>query len=326
MELSIVSTLYRSAPYLEEFYRRGCAAAESLTSDFEIVLVNDCSPDDSLERARALVAADHRVRVVDLSRNFGHHKAIMTGLSYARGERVFLLDSDLEEEPELLSRFSREMEGADADVVYGVQLERKGGWFERLSGDLFYSVFNRVSSVPIPRNLVTARLMSRRYVDSLLQHRERELCLSGVWALTGFVQVPVSIRKHSKPHSTYTLARKVNNLVDAITSFSAKPLVWMFYTGLAIVLLSSAAGTYLIVRRILFGALLSGWPSLIVSIWFLGGFTIFCLGIIGVYLSRIFTEVKQRPYTIVRELYERSAPGSQPAEHETVPRVTSRAR
>src|SRR5256885_14440017 len=149
MKLSIVTTLYYSAPYLDEFYDRACAAAEKFTRDFEIILVNDGSPDNSLEVALSIYQKDHRVKVIDLSRNFGHHKAMMTGLAHASGELVFLIDCDLEEEPELLERFHRELIASGADVVYGVQQKRKGDLFERVSGTLFFKLFNALSSQSI---------------------------------------------------------------------------------------------------------------------------------------------------------------------------------
>jgi putative glycosyltransferase len=303
MKLSIVTTLYNSAPYLEEFHDRVCAAAGHITNDFEIILVNDGSPDNSLDVALQLYQNDPRVRIVDLSRNFGHHKAIMTGLVHARGELVFLLDSDLEEEPELLQKFYEELKRTGADVVFGVQEKRKGQLFERVSGTLYFKVFNLFSTYPIPTNHITARLMTGAYVAALVGHQEREFVMSGLWALTGFEQVPLVVRKHHKPTSAYGLGRKISHLVNAITSFSNKPLVLIFYLGCFIVLISSIAAIDLILRKIIFGTLLEGWASLIVSIWLLGGLTIFCLGVIGIYLSKVFIEVKQRPYTIVKRTY-----------------------
>lgn len=307
MDLSIVTTLYYSSSYLEEFYARICAAAEQITDDYEIILVNDGSPDDSLDVALSLFERDDRVKVVDLSRNFGHHKAVMTGLAHARGDLVFKIDCDLEEEPELLGEFYAEMvKDSSVDVVYGVQDRRKGGPFERISGGLFYKLFNLLSDHPVPSNLVSARLMSRRYVASLVQHQDREVFLGGIMVITGFKQVSLVVKKHSKGSTTYTLGRKVSLLVNAITSFSNRPLVYVFYLGCAIVFLSSVAALYLIVRRVFFGIFLTGWPSLIVSVWLLGGLTIFCLGVIGIYLSKVFMEVKPRPYTVIRQLYERA--------------------
>jgi putative glycosyltransferase len=309
MDLSIVTTLYQSAPYVKDFHERASAAAESITEDFEIVFVNDGSPDESLAAALERHAEDDRVRVVDFSRNFGHHKAIMTGLDYANGKKVFLIDSDLEEPPELLDTFWDKMRTTECDVVYGVQRTRKGNWFERAAGAVFYAVFNLLSPEPIPRNLITARLMTRPYVDALLQHREREICIAGLWAATGFQQEPVVVDKGNKGQSVYDLRRKFTNLVNAITSFSNRPLVFIFYLGSLISIGAAMAAAYLIIYRLFIGPLKDGWPSLMVSIWLLGGLTIFSLGVIGIYLSKIFTETKQRPYTIVRQVYERNGNG-----------------
>ncbi|MFA6956064.1 MAG: glycosyltransferase family 2 protein [Thermoanaerobaculia bacterium] len=309
MELSIVTSLYRSAPYLGEFYRRVSKAAEQLGRSFEIILVNDGSPDDVLEIALELRANDSRVCVVDLSRNFGHHKAMMTGLAYARGTRVFLLDADLEEEPELLLTFSETMDQTAADVVFGVQDQRKGRAFERLSGTLFYRFFNAVSAQQVVPNQLCARLMTRRYVDSLLAHRDREIFLMGLWAVTGYRQVALEVRKQHKGTSTYTLPRKVDLAVDAVTSFSNRPLVLLFYLGTLILIMSILGAVYLITRRLFFGHLLPGWASTMVTIGFMGGLNLFSVGLVGIYLSKVFSETKDRPYTVVREVYPSDSSG-----------------
>src|SRR5689334_15132160 len=142
MKLSVVTTLYKSAPYLQEFYERATRAATALTDDYELLFVNDGSPDDVCERAIALHRGDVHVRVLDLSRNFGHHKAMMTGLQHARGDLIFLLDVDLEEQPEWLAEFYATLKQTGADSVYGVQSRRKGGWFERVAGNVYYKSFN----------------------------------------------------------------------------------------------------------------------------------------------------------------------------------------
>lgn len=306
MYLSIVTTLYYSAPYINEFYQRVSIEAQKLTDDYEIIFVNDGSPDDSLDIAVKLHQEDERVRVIDLSRNFGHHKAIMTGLSYARGKLIFLLDSDLEEEPELLSLFHEHYQLSDVDLVYGVQKVRKGNLFEKVTGNIFYKFFNLISSYPVPANLITARLMSQRYVKALVEHRDQEMFMAGLYAITGFKQVPLVVKKHSKGESTYNFFRKLSIATNSITSFSNKPLIFIFYLGAVISLISAIAVIVLIIRRVFFNVLLSGWLSLIVSIWFLGGLTIFSLGIIGIYIAKIFSETKQRPYTIIRNIYESS--------------------
>ena len=307
MKLSVVTTLYHSAPHLEEFHARMSAAVQTITRDYEIILVNDGSPDASLELALALFERDERIRVVDLSRNFGHYKAIMTGLARAGGDRVFLIDCDLEEPPELIAEFQARMVDSGADVVYGVQTKRKGRLFERVSGSLFYSLFNLLSEHRVPRNLITARLMSRRYVKALVEHRDREVFLAGLWAITGFTQIPVPVHKLSTSKTTYSFARKMALLVNAISSFSSKPLVYVFYLGFLISSLATVAAVWMVMRRLFFDTMLMGWPSLIISIWLLGGLSICCIGILGIYLSKVFGEVKDRPYTVVREEYTHHA-------------------
>jgi putative glycosyltransferase len=304
MKLSIVATLYQSAPYIGEFHRRASVAARQLVGeDFEIVLVNDGSPDDSLDVAVALSDSDFHVIVVDLSRNFGHHKAMMTGLAYARGERVFLIDSDLEEEPECLLSFADQMQRDPCDVVYGVQLQRKGGWIERWSGRWFYGLFKALTGLALPENVVTARLMTRRYVDALLRHEEREVFMAGLWHITGFVQQQQIVRKHSTSKTTYTFRRKMSLLVNSVTSFSNAPLVGIFYIGVSISLIAMIYIGYLIFNRMFLAKPLSGWTSVMGSIWLLGGLVISFIGVVGIYLSKIFSETKQRPYTIVRQIY-----------------------
>lgn len=303
MKLSIVSTLYQSAPYVEEFHERVSAAATQLVDeDYEIILVNDGSPDESLEVAVKLADTDSRVTVVDLSRNFGHHHAIVAGLTYARGERIFLIDSDLEEEPEWLVEFASTLEKEDVDVVYGVQKTRKGRWFERWSGNLYYSILV-LSGFDHPRNMVTARIMSRRYVDALLQFREREMVISGLWVLAGFKQYPSSVEKGRNSPTSYGFAKKMNHAINGITSFTDAPLRLIFSIGFGIFAVSLAIAIYLVIRRLLLGSPLEGWTSVIVSVWLLGGIVISFVGVIGIYLSKIFIETKNRPSFIVREVH-----------------------
>jgi putative glycosyltransferase len=304
MKLSIVSTLYRSASYINEFSQRAAFVARQVAGDdFEIVLVNDGSPDNSLELAVALTEQDSHITVIDLSRNFGHHKAMMTGLRHARGQSIFLIDSDLEEIPEWLLIFFQKINDQNCDVIYGVQESRRGNWRERASGDWFYYLFNWLTNLEVPSNLVTARLMSRRYVEALLQHEEREVFLAGLWHITGFKQSPCYIKKNSSSDTTYTLRKKLDMLVNAVTSFSNAPLVSIFYIGLSISTFAIAYILYLVTHWMLIERPLSGWTSVMASIWLLGGMIISFIGIIGIYLSKVFSETKRRPYTIIRQIY-----------------------
>lgn len=319
MKLSIVATLYQSESYIEEFCRRAkMAACKLVNDDYEIVLVNDGSPDNSLQIAVGICETDTHVRVVDLSRNFGHHKAMMTGLAYARGERIFLIDSDLEEEPEWLPRFAEQMVGDQCDVVYGVQAQRKGNIVERWSGQWFYSIFRLFTGMALPSNLVTARLMTRRYVQALLRHQERELFLAGIWQITGFKQSAEIVNKLSTSETTYTFRRKMSILVNSITSFSNAPLTGIFYIGATISVIAGMYIAYLLAHWMFFARPLSGWTSVMASIWLLGGLIISFIGIVGIYLSKIYSETKQRPYTIVRQIYKGGEPTSESDEKATV--------
>jgi putative glycosyltransferase len=305
MDLSIVTTLYCSRDYLEEFFARVCAAASRITDEYEITFVNDGSPDDSLEVALGIYERSQKARVIDLSRNFGHHKAIMTGLMQARGKLIFLIDCDLEEEPELMGGFYTIMQETQADVVYGVQQRRKGAFLERVVGHLFYSLFGRLSTYPVPPNQVTARLMSKRYVAGLLEHRDQQVYIPGIMAITGFKQVPVPVKKESRSKSTYTLGRKVALATSALTSFSSKPLLMVFYVGVIVFFATNIAAACVIARELfLWSQDGVWWPTLVVSVWLLGGLTIGFLGIIAIYLSKILSETTKRPYVVIRQEYE----------------------
>ena len=304
MKLSIVATLYKSGPYITEFHQRASAAAKQLVGeDYEIVLVNDGSPDNSLELAIAITEQDKHLLLIDLSRNFGHHKAIMTGLDKSSGDLIFLIDADLEEDPELLISFEKQMKAEECDVVFGVQGQRKGGLFERVSGFWFYRLFNAIAGLDIPENIITARLMTRSYVNALLLHKEREIFLAGLWSITGFEQHIQVVSKWSTSPSTYTFKRKMSLFVNSITSFSNAPLIYIFYLGIFISMFALSYIVYLLSHWFLMGKSLSGWTSIIASLWLLGGLIISFIGVIGIYLSKIFIETKQRPYTIVRRVY-----------------------
>jgi len=307
MKLSVVTTLFKSANYLPEFYERVRATADRVCPDYEIIFVNDGSPDTSLAIARAIACADARVKVVDLSRNFGHHHAIVAGLSQVRGERVFLLDVDLEESPEWLADFWQKFETSDVDVVYGVAAARGGNPLRVYLGSLFYKVFNLFSDIKIAENMCTARLMSSEYVSALLTLPDRNLFLAGNFQWTGYRQIPMMVAKGSRPTTTYTAARRVALAVNAITSFTAYPLTLIFMFGLTIAGLAGLVGVGLVVDKLLHpDTTLIGWPSVIASIWFLGGATICVVGVVGIYVSRIFVEAKGRPQYLIRKIYSGS--------------------
>lgn len=308
MKLSIVSTLYASSVHVLEFLNRMSTVARSVVGDdFEIILVNDGSPDDSLEVALSQIELFPQLTIIDLSRNFGHHPAMMTGLGEASGDRVFLIDSDLEEQPEWLAEFSEKLERETADVVFGVQASRKGGWFERISGAIYHSIFNSLTGLQQTPNFVTARLMTRRYVDALLLHRERELNIGGLLHITGFKQIGQPVTKLSISPTSYSLSKRVSHLVNGITSFSHKPLYFVFYIGLTLFITSLLFLGLLLTQYLFLSRPPEGYVSVIASIWFFSGLLILFSGLQGIYMAKIFSEVKGRPRTIVRHVYRRGS-------------------
>ncbi len=307
MKLSIVSTLYKSAPYIEEFYERiSRVAAEIAGNDYELVFVNDDSPDRSFDIACEIMKGDSKVVIVDLSRNFGHHAAIVAGLEQATGDYVFLIDSDLEEEPEWLRMFYEEMHRADLDVVYGVQETRIGSASSRYFGSLFWKAINLMSQIRIPHNPMTCRLMRRDYVDALISVGDRVLYLAGTFAWAGFRQKGIPLRKTPRAHgqgSTYNLPRKLLQVIDSFASFNVAPLILMFFLGIGMWGVSIVYGIYLVFTKVMYPEMvLSGFTSMMLSIWFLSGSIIICLGIIGLYISKVFQEVKRRPLYIKRSV------------------------
>src|SRR6266513_1135465 len=309
MQLSVVTTLFQSAPYIDEFYRRMRTEAEKIASELEFIFVNDGSTDRSLDVTLGLQTEDGRIRVVDLSRNFGHHKAIMTGLEQAKGDLVFLIDVDLEEPPEILAPFFESLQKENADAVYGVQSPRHGPWLTRTLANLFYWVFELLSDYRIPPHSLTARLITRRYVDQLVQHKEHLSNMIGLWELTGFKQVSVGVRKSRfKGTTTYTFGRRMAAAIYAITAFSSKPLRLIAYLGLLVTVLSAIYAVVLVIGYFAFGIAPTGWTAVIVSISLFSVLILFCQGIIAAYLAVIFIETKNRPYTVIRKIYEANSP------------------
>jgi putative glycosyltransferase len=303
MKLSIVTTLYRSAASVEEFYSRAMKAAEAITDDIELVIVNDGSPDDSIDLALALQRADPRLVVIDLARNFGHHKAMMTGLAHATGDLVFLIDSDLEEQPEDLALFYQRFARGDCDVVFGVQEARRGGIVERATGALFFTLVAALSDQPLPRNLITSRLMAGEYVSALVRHRDREFLIAHLWQVSGFRQQALVVKKLSRSPSTYSVRQRMELAVKHVTTTSTRLLYFVLYTGLLIFGISLGVIFYYLARYFTSGVGVNGFTSQIISIWFLGGLITLILGILGIYLANIMAETKRRPYTIIRRIH-----------------------
>lgn len=306
LKLSIVTSLYYSESYVEAFYNRLREVLDSLTTNYEIIFVNDGSPDKAAEKVLRLQEIDANITLVDLSRNFGHHQALLTGLQHADGDLIFLIDSDLEEDPSLLTVFWNEMQmNSSADVVYGIQATRKGGWFERTSGTLFYRFLDFLTSIHYPANTLTARLMKRKYVEGVLKFTEKTLDVWAIFVLTGFNQIGIPVTKGSKGISTYSLSKKLKMTLEIITSLSHRPLYLIFLLGLIWLCISAGVFFMILVQKWLYGAEIEGWASIMASVWLIGGVIIFLIGVIGIYLSKIFLEIKNRPWAIIKAVYKK---------------------
>jgi putative glycosyltransferase len=309
VKVSVVTPLYRSAPYVGEFHRRSVEAVKAMGADsYEIIFVNDAGPDDSLERARQVADRDPNVVVVELARNFGQHAATLAGLARVTGDLVYIVDSDLEEEPEWMIPFFEAMNAGDYDVVFGVSQRVKGGYFYGLSRWFFYLTLNLFSAAKFPENICTARLMKRRYVEALLQFGERELFMAGVWHMTGFRQHAMPVVKQDSSPTTYSLGHLISLFVNALTAFSTRPLIMISVAGIGLSALAFFYVAVIVARKLIYNVSVAGWSSVMAAVLLIGGISLFFNGVMAIYIAKIFTEVKQRPRSIVREIYT-SRPG-----------------
>ena len=308
MTLSVVTTLYRSKKFLETFLAEMTQTiAELGITNYELIFVNDGSPDDSvsylLERKKMM----ERITVIDLSRNFGHHYAMQAGLQHAKGDFIFLIDNDLETPPSFLRKcYESLLANPDIDVAYGFQEERKGGFTENLGGRIFWWAINKFSEVKIPKNILTERLMRRSYVQSLLLLGDANLFIGGMMYWAGYNQIGIAVEKGKREgQSTYSTKKRMQLMIQAITSFSGKPLEYLFYTGLLITFGSVVTIIFLISKKMVMGDEIElGWTSLVVlNILILGIISTF-LGLIGIYMFKIFRQVQNRPNAIVKKIYE----------------------
>jgi len=303
--LSIVTTLYRSRPYLDDFMAACRAALDAIgEDDVEWVFVDDGSPDDSAAWVTTARQADSRVRLVALSRNFGHHQAAMAGLCQARGKRVFLVDCDMEVSPGVLVPFWQRQRETAADVVYGYQESRKGAWVERVGGKVFWRLFNLLSDTKVPESIVTERLMTQAYVQALTSLGDRNLFMAGVMHWAGFVQLGMPVLKKQRTGgSTYAFWHRLALLSHAITSFSAKPLYAALWVGVFALVASLTNAAYIVLRKLIDPmSTMTGFPTIVALLTGLFGVMMVGLGIIGVYVARVFVQTQQRPLYIVRHV------------------------
>jgi glycosyltransferase involved in cell wall biosynthesis len=321
-ELSIVAPVYNEEEGLTEFHRRLAAVLDTLTESCEVIYVNDGSSDRSLLIMQQLRLADSRVTVVDLSRNFGKEIALTAGLDHVRGEAAIVIDTDLQDPPELIPTLTARWHDG-YDVVYAERRDRRGEtWLKRKTADLFYRLMRHVGEAPLPQNTGDFRLVNRRCLDALAACRERRRFMKGLFAWVGFKQTRVIYDRDARfaGRTKWNYWRLWNLALEGVTSFTITPLKLASYLGLATALAAFLYGGLVICRTLLFGRELPGYASLIVVVLFLGAVELIALGVIGEYVGRIFVETKGRPLYLVRDVLAardssrlRAQPDEQPA-------------
>jgi dolichol-phosphate mannosyltransferase len=297
--LSVVAPMRDEAEVAEEFYRRVCAALADVP--FEIVLVDDGSTDETPAILERLAAADPRLKIVSLARNFGHQTAITAGLDHARGDAVVAIDADLQDPPEVILTLLERWR-AGADVVYAVREGRNGETRLKVStARWFYRLMARLSQLPMPEDAGDFRLFDRRALDALLAMRERNRYLRGMTVWVGFTQTAVPYKRDARyaGETKYTLRTMLRFSVDAVSSFSHVPLQAATALGLGFALLAFLSIPLVIVARSA-GIDVPGISGVLVVVLLLGGIQLMAVGLIGEYVGRIYDEVKRRPLYVVR--------------------------
>lgn len=305
--LSVVVPCYNEEAVIAETHKRLLAACrDAVGENFELLYVNDGSKDRTWALLSALADTDPQVRAINLSRNFGHQLAVSAGLSQARGQRVLMIDADLQDPPELIKPMMARMD-AGADVVYGRRTQRKGeSFFKKATAAVFYRGLRRLTDVDIPADTGDFRLMSRRVTDELLKLPEQHRFLRGLVAWVGFTQVPLDYVREARfaGETKYPLKKMVKFAFDAIAGFSSAPLrLATLFAGLAM-LLSFGVGLYVLISWLFFDTV-RGWASLLAIVALFSAVQLFCLGMLGEYVGRIYGEAKGRPLFIIREVRRR---------------------
>lgn len=305
-ELSVVVPCYNEGSALEGFFRRIEATLEGLSLSWEIVCINDGSDDDTLELLVAAARRDHRIKAVDLTRNFGKEAALTAGLEWVHGRAVVVIDADLQDPPELIAEMvAKWREGYD--VVYATRASRPTDTLvKKATANIFYRVYNSITTVSIPHNAGDFRLMDRRVVEALNRLPERNRFMKGLFSWLGFKQAEVTYERlpRSDGKTKFNYWKLWNFALDGLTSFTTMPLrIWTYIGGL-IAVFSALYASYLVVRTLVFGIDVPGYASIMAVVLFLGSVQLISLGVIGEYLGRTYHEVKQRPIFLIDRVYD----------------------
>jgi glycosyltransferase involved in cell wall biosynthesis len=305
MEISVVVPLYNEAPNIDQLFKRLLSVLDRLNLTYEIICIDDGSRDNTLTNLIDYHQRYPEIKVIELSRNFGKEIALTAGLDYARGKAVIPIDGDLQDPPELIGELiAKWREGYD--VVYAKRRSRQGeSWLKRFTADMFYRVISKMSRVTIPRNTGDFRLLDQRVVMAVKKIPERTRFMKGLFAWVGYKETAIFYDRPPRyqGQTKWNYWKLWNFAIDGITSFSMVPLKVWSYVGVLLSLFAFFYGLFLIVWTLVSGVDVPGYPSLMVTVLFLGGIQLISLGVIGEYLGRVYEEVKERPLYLVRDCY-----------------------
>ncbi len=301
--ISIVSPVYGRVLDLNDLYNRVLCAVGPITEDFELILVNDGSPDNAWEKIKILAAKDDRVRGINLSRNFGQHFAITAGLNYIRGEWIVVMDCDLQDLPEEIPKMYYTAVRNNYDVVAGKRTIRHDSLLVKITSKLFYVFFNYLTEQNLNNDVANFGVYSRRVIQAVKNFKEKDRSFGLLVILAGFKRIEVSIEhgKRQVGESAYDFKKRFNMALDLVLSHSNKPLKLTVKLGFIISFASFLVGCVLIFRYFFVASTTSGWTSIIVSIYFVSGLQLMSLGMIGLYIAKIYQQVKDRPLFIVEQ-------------------------
>lgn len=302
VKISVVSPVYGCRECLGELCARLTETLTPITSDFEIILVNDACPLGSWETIQALARRDARIKGINLSRNFGQHYAITAGLDHAGGDWVVVMDCDLQDKPEeIAGLYAKAQEGYD--IVFGQRVERQDSFFKKLGSRLFYRVLEYFTDTEHDKTIANFGIFSRQVIQTVNRYREQNRSFPLFVKIAGFrrTQIPVQHDDRLYGKSSYNLVKLINLAIDSIVAHSNKPLRLFIQFGFFIALGSMFYAVWLFLSYFLYGDIAEGWTSLMVSMFFMFGLLFGILGILGLYIGKIFDEVKGRPLYIIRE-------------------------
>ena len=303
IEISIVAPAYKCSECIEELYKRLVLSLEKITDSFEIIFVNDGSPDNDWEKIKEIASSDNRVKGINLSRNFGQHYAITAGLDYVSGNWIVVMDCDLQDQPEEVEKlYNKANEGFD--IVLARRAERKDSVFRKLLSKVFIKVYIYFTEVDIDNSVANFGMYSRRVISSCKKLREqnRNFPLAIKWLGFSIVYVNVEHSKRFAGKSSYSFYKMLNLAIDAIISQSNKPLRLSIKLGFIMSLSSFIYGSFLIIRYFVNDIDVQGWTSMMVSLFFIAGLLLANMGLLGLYIGKIFDETKNRPLYIIKEI------------------------